>query len=378
IFDGPGDERSESPYESADETQTEVSISSKKSERGTGTKKEYVCQCSALLGKMMRCVRCPVAYHAGDVCIAAGCAVIASNSIVCTNHFTAMKGKSHHAHVNVSWCFVCSKGKRMQKLLPYRNVVFFSLYFRARWWPAEVCHPKNVPPNIQKMKHEIGEFPVFFFGSKDYFWTHQARVFPYMEGDRGSRYRGIKGIGKVFKNALQEAEARFREIKLQREAKETQESERRPPPYKHIKVNKPCGKVQIYTADISEIPKCNCKPTDENPCGFDSECLNRMLMYECHPQVCPAGERCQNQCFTKREYPETEIIKTDGKGWGLVAKRDIKKGEFVNEYVGELIDEEECMARIKYAHENDITHFYMLTIDKVTQLSVPLCCFKDS
>lgn len=92
-----------------------------------------------------------------------------------------------------------------------------------------------------------------------------------------------------------------------------------------IQVNKPCGKVQIYTADIFEIPKCNCKPTDENPCGFDSECLNRMLMYECHPQVCPAGERCQNQCFTKRQYPETKIIKTDGKGWGLVAKRDIKK-----------------------------------------------------
>lgn len=129
-------------------------------------------------------------------------------------------------------------------------------------------------------------------------------------------------------------------------------------------VNKPYGKVQIHTADISEIPKCNCKPTDENPCGFDSECLNRMLMFECHPQVCPAGEYCQNQCFTKRQYPETKIIKTDGKGWGLVAKRDIRKGEFVNEYVGELIDEEECMARIKHAHENDITHFYMLTIDK--------------
>ncbi|KAK4818772.1 hypothetical protein QYF61_019118 [Mycteria americana] len=492
ISDGQGDERSESPYESADETQTEVSISSKKSERGAGTKKEYVCQlcektgdlllCEGLCyrafhvsclglsgrpagkficsvhtcfvckerkadvkrcvvshcgkfyheacvkkfhltvfenrgfrcplhsclschvsnpshpriskGKMMRCVRCPVAYHAGDVCIAAGCAVIASNSIVCTNHFTAMKGKSHHAHVNVSWCFVCSKGGsllccescpaafhpdclniempdgswycndcRAGKKLHFQDIIWVKLG-NYRWWPAEVCHPKNVPPNIQKMKHEIGEFPVFFFGSKDYYWTHQARVFPYMEGDRGSRYQGIKGIGKVFKNALQEAEARFREIKLQREAKETQESERKPPPYKHIKVNKPCGKVQIYTADISEIPKCNCKPTDENPCGFDSECLNRMLMYECHPQVCPAGERCQNQCFTKRQYPETKIIKTDGKGWGLVAKRDIKKGEFVNEYVGELIDEEECMARIKYAHENDITHFYMLTIDK--------------
>ncbi|XP_055102199.1 histone-lysine N-methyltransferase NSD2 isoform X4 [Symphalangus syndactylus] len=497
VSDSLGDEPSESPYESADETQTEVSVSSKKSERGVTAKKEYVCQlcekpgslllcegpcCGAFhlaclglsrrpegrftcsecasgihscfvckesktdvkrcvvtqcgkfyheacvkkypltvfesrgfrcplhscvschasnpsnprpsKGKMMRCVRCPVAYHSGDACLAAGCSVIASNSIICTAHFTARKGKRHHAHVNVSWCFVCSKGGsllccescpaafhpdclniempdgswfcndcRAGKKLHFQDIIWVKLG-NYRWWPAEVCHPKNVPPNIQKMKHEIGEFPVFFFGSKDYYWTHQARVFPYMEGDRGSRYQGVRGIGRVFKNALQEAEARFREIKLQREARETQESERKPPPYKHIKVNKPYGKVQIYTADISEIPKCNCKPTDENPCGFDSECLNRMLMFECHPQVCPAGEFCQNQCFTKRQYPETKIIKTDGKGWGLVAKRDIRKGEFVNEYVGELIDEEECMARIKHAHENDITHFYMLTIDK--------------
>lgn len=38
----------------------------------------------------------------------------------------------------------------------------------------------------------------------------------------------------------------------------------------------------------------------------------------------------------------------------------------MNEYIGELIDEEECRARIKYAHENNITDFYMLTIDKVS------------
>lgn len=62
-------------------------------------------------GKMMRCIRCPVAYHGGDTCLAAGCSVIASNSIICTAHFTARKGKRHHAHVNVSWCFVCSKGE---------------------------------------------------------------------------------------------------------------------------------------------------------------------------------------------------------------------------------------------------------------------------
>ena len=45
---------------------------------------------------------------------------------------------------------------------------------------------------------------------------------------------------------------------------------------------------------------------------------------------------------------------------------DVMQGEFVNEYIGELIDEEECRARIKYAQENNITNFYMLTIDKVS------------
>lgn len=51
----------------------------------------------------------------------------------------------------------------------------------------------------------------------------------------------------------------------------------------------------------------------------------------------------------------------------------VDQGEFVNEYVGELIDEEECRARIKYAQENDITHFYMLTIDKVNTTTRLVC-----
>ncbi|XP_061700300.1 histone-lysine N-methyltransferase NSD2 isoform X3 [Syngnathoides biaculeatus] len=345
-------------------------------------------------GRLMRCLRCPVAYHVGDQCVAAGSETIANTAIVCTNHFNAKKGYCHHSHVNVSWCFVCSKGGqllccescpaafhpdclniampdgswfcndcRAGKKPKYRDIIWVKLG-TYRWWPAEIQHPRNIPTNIQHLRHQIGEFPVFFFGSRDYFWTHQGRVFPYMEGDRGSKYQRT-GIGKVFKTALLEAEARFKEMKMKQEAKEAQEKNRKPPPYKFIKVNKPVGKVQVYAADVSEIPKCNCKPSVERPCGFESECLNRMLQYECHPQVCPSGERCCNQDFTKRLYPDTKIIKTPGKGWGLVALRDIKKGEFVNEYIGELIDEDECRARIKYAHENNITDFYMLTIDKV-------------
>ncbi|XP_074816242.1 histone-lysine N-methyltransferase, H3 lysine-36 specific isoform X3 [Natator depressus] len=352
---------------------------------------------SASKGRLMRCVRCPVAYHANDFCLAAGTVILASNSIICPTHFSPRRGCRNHEHVNVSWCFVCSEGGSLLccescpaafhreclniempegswycndckagKKPHYKEVVWVKVG-RYRWWPAEICHPRTIPVNIQKMKHDIGEFPVLFFGSNDYLWTHQARVFPYMEGDVSSKDKMGKGVDGIYKKALQEAAVRFEELKAQKELRQLQEdrkNDKKPPPYKHIKVNRPVGKVQIFTADLSEIPRCNCKHTDENPCGLDSECINRMLLYECHPLVCPAGERCQNQCFSKRQYPEVEIFRTLARGWGLQAKRDIKKGEFVNEYVGELIDEEECRARIRYAQEHDITNFYMLTLDK--------------
>uniref|UniRef100_A0A8C9RJ19 Histone-lysine N-methyltransferase, H3 lysine-36 specific n=1 Tax=Scleropages formosus TaxID=113540 RepID=A0A8C9RJ19_SCLFO len=348
-------------------------------------------------GRLTRCVRCPVAYHANDYCIAAGSIILANNSFLCPNHFTPRKGCRNHEHVNVSWCFVCSEGGsllccescpaafhreclnidmpegswfcndcRAGRKPHYKEVVWVKVG-RYRWWPAEVSHPKNIPANIQRMKHDVGEFPVHFFGSNDYLWTYQARVFPYMEGDANSKDKMAKGVDSIYKKALQEAAQRFQELQAEKELRQLQEDRRndkKPPPYRHIKVNRPIGKVQIITADLSEIPRCNCKASDENPCGLDSECINRMLMYECHPQVCPAGERCQNQCFTKRQYSPVEIFRTLARGWGLRSVSHIKKGDFVSEYVGEVIDEEECRARIKHAQENDICNFYMLTLDK--------------
>ncbi|XP_068570705.1 histone-lysine N-methyltransferase, H3 lysine-36 specific isoform X2 [Cebidichthys violaceus] len=348
-------------------------------------------------GRLARCVRCPVAYHANDNCMAAGSLVLANNSFLCPNHFTPRKGCKNHEHINVSWCFVCSEGGSLlcceacpaafhQECLniempqgswfcndcksgkrPRIKDILWVKWGRYRWWPAEVCLAKDVPNNILRMKHEVGEFPVQFFGSKDFVWTYQARVFPYMEGDTHNIEKMGKGADAVYKNALMDAAERFRALQAEREMKQLQEdrkNDKKPPPYRHIKVNRPIGKVQIFTADLSEIPRCNCKASDENPCGIDSECINRMLMYECHPQVCAAGERCQNQAFTKRQYTPVDIFRTLSRGWGLVGVSDIKKGAFVSEYVGEVIDEEECRARIRHAQENDICNFYMLTLDK--------------
>ncbi|MED6294269.1 hypothetical protein CHARACLAT_019420, partial [Characodon lateralis] len=348
-------------------------------------------------GRLVRCVRCPVAYHATDLCMAAGSVVLSNNSIICPNHFTPRRGVKNHEHVNVSWCFVCTEGGSLLccescpaafhreclniempkgswycndckagKKPHYKDILWVKVG-RYRWWPAEVSHPKTIPENIQRMRHDVGEFPVHFFGSNDYLWTYQARVFPYMDVDANSKEKMGKGVDATYRKALEEAAARFRELQAEKELRQLQEdkkNDRKPPPYKHIKVNRPIGKVQIFTADLSEIPRCNCKVTDESPCGMDSECINRMLLYECHPQVCPAGEKCLNQAFTKRQYSQVEIFRTLSRGWGLRCVHGIKKGQFVTEYVGEVIGEEECRSRIRHAQENDICNFYMLTLDK--------------
>lgn len=62
-------------------------------------------------GRLARCVRCPVAYHANDNCMAAGSVVLDNNTFLCPNHFTPRKGCKNHEHINVSWCFVCSEGE---------------------------------------------------------------------------------------------------------------------------------------------------------------------------------------------------------------------------------------------------------------------------
>ncbi|XP_026043026.1 histone-lysine N-methyltransferase NSD3 isoform X3 [Astatotilapia calliptera] len=355
-------------------------------------------------GRLIRCIRCPLAYHTSDSCVAAGSVILTHHIMICSNHGSAKKNGLLTSPVNVGWCFLCARATKKNvgkggKLLccdscpasfhpeclemempegswscsdcragkkpHYKQIVWVKLG-NYRWWPAEICNPRLVPSNIQSLRHDIGDFPVFFFGSHDYYWINQGRVFPYVENDKNF-VTGQININKTFKKALEEAARRFQELKAQRESREALKQDRnsrKPPPYKFIKSNKPVGKVQVHVADLSEIQRCNCKPADEHPCSLESQCLNRMLQYECHPQVCPAGDSCENQCFSKRLYAETEVIKTEGCGWGLRTNQALKKGDFVAEYVGEVIDSEECQQRIKRAHENHVTNFYMLTLTK--------------
>lgn len=349
-------------------------------------------------GRFLRCVRCPNAYHTGDFCIAAGSIGLAGNSIICPNHFTPSRNNNYHNIVNVTWCFVCCQSGdllgcsscpaayhydcldnppdvgcsnwscedcQLDKRPLYGDIVWVKVGV-YRWWPAQICHPRNLPRNIRDMNHQVGEFCVRFFGSNDYFWINRGRCFTFAEDDECTRSssKNSRGLIAAFQRGVQHAKIAFKHIhkqKLDRLGKDSQRLAKSD--FTFIKTNKPVGNVQIHKVPLGDLPCCECDPKSERPCSSD-DCINRALKYECHPGVCPAGNRCQNQRFIKRQYPRQEAVKTGDRGWGLRTLVDIKKGEFVNEYVGELISEEECKRRLELSYENDVTNFYFLTLDK--------------
>lgn len=119
----------------------------------------------------------------------------------------------------------------------------------------------------------------------------------------------------------------------------------------------------IRPAEVESIVACECDPEWNNPCAPGSDCLNRILLVECNPGMCPAGAKCMNQSFVLRQYPAMEPFHTVGRGWGLRTLEDIKAGQFVIEYVGEVIDDAEYKRRLHRKKELKNENFYFLTID---------------
>ena len=129
--------------------------------------------------------------------------------------------------------------------------------------------------------------------------------------------------------------------------------------YKKIQKNKAIGSVKIFDGGPNASSPCDCR--GDNPCGPDSSCLNRALWTECHPSVCRPN--CANQDFQKHNTPPLYPFYTGGKGWGLKSRAPIKKGTFVVEYCGELIDGPEFQRRLKAKQDAGDVAYYFLTLD---------------
>ncbi len=106
-----------------------------------------------------------------------------------------------------------------------------------------------------------------------------------------------------------------------------------------------------------------CQCTDDQPCNDDSSCVNRASLIECDPHTCPVGSLCKNQRLATCQEAKTTPFHTGERGWGLRVDQDLVAGDFVVEYIGEILDMNMCRERLEQYHENNIVNYYMLTLD---------------
>lgn len=72
-----------------------------------------------------------------------------------------------------------------------------------------------------------------------------------------------------------------------------------------------------------------------------------MIFAECSPNTCPCGEQCCNQRIQRHEWVQClERFRAEEKGWGIRTKEPLKAGQFIIEYLGEVVSEQEF--RYKY------------------------------
>ncbi len=105
--------------------------------------------------------------------------------------------------------------------------------------------------------------------------------------------------------------------------------------------------------------------------------MNRILGVECVGDIkrkngdknpywnCDSGPSCGNRILSLKQLAKCRPRREHGKGWGLVTLNGVKKGDLVQEYVGEIIDEKMKRDRLDMwakDHPND-PNFYIMKLE---------------
>ncbi|XP_017481698.1 PREDICTED: probable histone-lysine N-methyltransferase Mes-4 [Rhagoletis zephyria] len=344
--------------------------------------------------KLTKCVKCPASYHMDSTCIPAGSQILTAAHIICPRHNDS--GKTD-AHVNVNWCFICVGGGQVvccetcptavhakclnipldpsegyiceeceSGRLPLYGEMVWAKFNSFRWWPAIILPPTEIPQNIRRKSHNSNDFVVRFFGTHDHGWISRRRVYLYLEGDSSEPPKTKSSLDQSYNRGVEEAKRIYEIIKSKKLAQRlSNESKEKlhPQPYVRIKANRAVHPVKLHI-DLDKVNKCECKTYDKDPCGPNSNCLNRVLYHECNPKVCPAGERCQNQMFESKLSPRLDVVYLKERGFGLVCREPISIGDFVIEYVGEIIDDNEFRQRMSQKSLDRDENFYFLSVEK--------------
>jgi len=115
------------------------------------------------------------------------------------------------------------------------------------------------------------------------------------------------------------------------------------------------GESHSCLCDVKECgkPPSTCSCLKGHPSAYDDNGMllpSRLLtdappIYECNSQ-CACGTACRNRGTQRGDYYGLQVYQTDKKGYGVRTTKDLSKGEFVCEYVGELISLNDARSRL--------------------------------
>ncbi|MCP9257933.1 Histone-lysine N-methyltransferase ASH1L [Dirofilaria immitis] len=126
-----------------------------------------------------------------------------------------------------------------------------------------------------------------------------------------------------------------------------------------------CEKVVVHLVITSNVivdayPKieqmqCSCS---SGCCGESDECLNRVVLMECG-NSCPRNALCTNKRLFRRECVERLRTFQTMNGCGLGVKTDINidKGQFICEYIGEVVSMETFNIRSRTDYRYQRNHY---------------------
>jgi len=89
---------------------------------------------------------------------------------------------------------------------------------------------------------------------------------------------------------------------------------------------------------------------------------HRYMIYECNDN-CSCGPNCKNRNVQHGRKVKLEIFKTPNRGFGLRCPQSLRKGQFIDTYLGEILTDEEAIQRED--NNNDPSKAsYLFSLDK--------------
>jgi len=137
------------------------------------------------------------------------------------------------------------------------------------------------------------------------------------------------------------------------------------------------GASHLHHTDFNELDNgCDCTTNCSQFChhpgcfvggGINSyECglldLNKLghPIFECNSTCQCEPSRCSNRVVQNGPNPHLEISKVNEKGYGLFCMADLKKGEFVCEYAGEILDQKVAKERFEVQKVKNESNYILI------------------